>query len=540
MKGKLRVGAYCRVSTDHKDQANSLESQIRYFTEYIRRNPDMTLIEVYHDDGISGTCVEKRESFNRMINDAEQGIIDFIITKEVSRFARNTVDTLQYVRRLKEHNVGVLFMNDNIDTSSQEGEFRLTIMASISQEESRKTSERVKWGHQRRMESGVVFGRDLLGYSVKDGKMYIKPDEAEIVKLIFHKYLNEGKGSYIIAKELRERGIYGGRITNWTGSRVRNILINEKYVGDLCQKKTITPDFLTHKKKYNKGEEEMVFIANHHEPIIDRDTWNRTQEELKKRSKNAEDKSRHSTTYWCSGKLICGECGHKFVGRVKTLKDGSKYRSWRCYLATTEGKKKLDSLGNEIGCDNKSIPNRVLLEGVQFVLRHIQLNKGKIISDIIGEIKELNNTEISVDTKKIKADIESLEKKKIKLIDSLMDNLITQDEMVTQKSYYDEKIGALTVKLSEAEKAENELKKKSEAMNEYISEIRSLLDFTDLNDEICREVLEKIIIYRNHVLEVHIKALPYPVILVYNSSGKKDKYRVDFEFLGNDDLVKLS
>lgn len=531
MKEKLRVAAYCRVSTDHKDQANSLESQIKYFTEYIERNPDMTLTEVYHDDGISGTCVENRDSFNRMIYDAEHGNIDYIITKEVSRFARNTVLALQYVRRLKESNVGVLFMNDNIYTLSQEGEFRLTIMASISQEESRKTSERVKWGHQRRMESGVVFGRDLLGYSVKDGKLYIKPDEAEIVRLIFHMYLEEGKGNYTIAKELREKGIYGGRITNWTATRIRSILTNEKYVGDLCQKKTITPDFLTHKKKYNKGEEEMVFISNHHEPIVDRSTWDRTKEEMARRSRRLDNDSRYSNRHWCSSKLICGECGHRFVSRVKTLSDGGKYRSWRCFIAATEGKKKLDSSGQKMGCDNESIPDRVLLAGVEFVLRNIQLDKDRIISEIVSDIKKLNTMEIDTDTQKIQAEIDSFEKKKIKLIDSLMDNLITQNEMITQKSYYDEKICDLTMRLSEAERANREMKKNAEELQEKISEIKSLLEFTDLNEDICHEVLEQIVIYSGHILEVHIKALPFPVYLTYTSSGKKDKYRLDFEFL---------
>ena len=184
---ELRVAAYCRVSTEHEDQANSLVSQRRYFTEYIRSHTDWELVDIYYDEGISGTQTAKREGFKRMIQDAMAGNMDLILTKEVSRFARNTVDTLYYTRKLKEYKIGVIFTIDNIDTREQDGELRLTIMASIAQEESRKTSERVKWGQKRRMEQGVVFGRELLGYGVKDGKLYINEEEARIVRAIFHK-----------------------------------------------------------------------------------------------------------------------------------------------------------------------------------------------------------------------------------------------------------------------------------------------------------------------------------------------------------------
>ena len=209
------------------------------------------------------------------------GKFNLILTKEVSRFARNTVDTLSYTRKLKEAGVGVIFTIDNIDTRDSDGELRLTIMASLAQEESRKTSERVKWGQQRRMEQGVVFGRDMLGYTVKNGNLFINPEEVPIVKAIFHKYTNEGKGVHVIARELIEEGLRTKRISLWSNTVILQVLRNEKYVGDLCQKKTFTPDYLTHKKKYNRGNEEKIYIKDHHEAIIDRDLWNRTQAEPK-------------------------------------------------------------------------------------------------------------------------------------------------------------------------------------------------------------------------------------------------------------------
>ncbi len=201
MEKALRVAAYARVSTDKDDQANSFESQVRYFKEYITRQSDMELMKTYSDEGISGTSTRKRDGFNSMIQDAQDGKLDLILTKEVSRFARNILDSISYTRELTAHGVHIVFMLDGIDTRETDGELRLAIMSAIAQDESRKTSERVKWGHTRQMEKGVVFGRDMLGYRVKKGKLYLVESEAEVVRLIFHKYICEGKGTHIIARE---------------------------------------------------------------------------------------------------------------------------------------------------------------------------------------------------------------------------------------------------------------------------------------------------------------------------------------------------
>ena len=245
---RKRVAAYCRVSTDHEDQANSFESQQRYFRQYIERNPDWKLYEIFADEGISGTNTKKRSEFKRMIACAKEGDFDLIITKEISRFARNTLDSIYYTRDLKKHGVGVIFMNDNINTLDGDAELRLAIMSSIAQEESRKTSERVKWGQKRQMEQGVVFGRSMLGYDVKDGKMTINEDGAKIVRLIFHKFANENKGTHVIARELREAGITPMRVKEWSNTVILRVIRNEKYCGDLVQKKTFTPDFLSQVK----------------------------------------------------------------------------------------------------------------------------------------------------------------------------------------------------------------------------------------------------------------------------------------------------
>ena len=186
--GRQRVAAYCRVSTERDDQANSFESQQRYFKEYISLQPDWELCQVYADEGITGTSTKKRAAFNRMIADARLGKFQLILTKEVSRFSRNILDTISYTRELKALGIAVVFANDNINTLEPDAELRLSIMASLAQEESRRTSSRVKWGQSRRMEQGVVFGRSLLGYDVKGGDLIVNPKEAELVKLIFSKY----------------------------------------------------------------------------------------------------------------------------------------------------------------------------------------------------------------------------------------------------------------------------------------------------------------------------------------------------------------
>ena len=211
------------------------------------------------------------------------GKFRLILTKEVSRFSRNILDTIAYTRELRALGVGVLFLNDGIDTREPDAELRLSIMGSLAQEESRKTSSRVKWGQTRRMEQGVVFGRSLLGYDVKEGRLTVNREGAEVVRLIFHKYGVEKKGSTVIARELREAGLRTHRgNAKWSGAHIVKILKNEKYVGDLVQKKTVTPDYLTHAKKYNHGEEELVILRDHHEPIVDRELFDVVQAELKK------------------------------------------------------------------------------------------------------------------------------------------------------------------------------------------------------------------------------------------------------------------
>lgn len=414
---KKRVAAYCRVSTDKEDQENSFDSQQRYFRQYIERNPDWELYEIFADEGITGTNTKKRKEFNRMVACAANGDFDLIITKEISRFARNTLDSIYYTRELKKHGVGVIFLNDNINTLDGDAELRLAIMSSIAQEESRRTSERVKWGQKRRMEQGVVFGRSMLGYDVKDGKMYINERGAEIVRRIFHKFVDEGKGTHVIARELREEGVRPMRAKEWQNTVILRILRNEKYCGDLVQKKTYTPDFLSHQKKYNRGQEEFVIIKDHHEPIISHELFDKANCILDLKSGSQNGKSKYSNRYPFSGKIKCGRCGAGYVARYKTRKDGSRYKAWRCYEAAAHGRPHFDKAGNQAGCFGESIRNEDAVYLLYLVCRELKIDRRKIADSLIKTIAAA----VFVDLSEIKD-----------VIDELLAGVLYEDEYYTQ------------------------------------------------------------------------------------------------------------
>ncbi|MBQ8232937.1 MAG: recombinase family protein [Lachnospiraceae bacterium] len=527
---KLRVAAYCRVSTDKDDQTNSLISQRKYFADYITHHDDWVLKDVYYDEGISGTQTKKRAGFNTMIEEAMQGGIDLILTKEVCRFARNTVDTLSYTRKLKDKGVGVIFTIDNIDTRVSDGELRLTIMASIAQEESRKTSERVKWGQKRRMEQGVVFGRDLIGYTVRNGELTVNEEEVPIVCAIFHKYTNEGKGTHVIARELLEEGLRPKRVKVWSNTVILKALRNEKYVGDLCQKKTFTPNYLTHAKKYNRGNEEMVYLKDHHEPIIDRNLWNRTQDELLRRSPAGDIKAKHSNRYWCSGKLYCGLCGQRYVSRIKKLKNGTTYKAWRCYAAANHGTGKLSDTGEKIGCDNGSINERALLTCVHYCICQLQTNQKELKKEVLQEIKEIKGIAVKkLTTKNIREKLDNLNTKKRKAIDLMLDGLISKADLQEQTKWYDEQLEELSVMLGNAEKENKHHSKLIDVFEQNITVLDEIMTFGETNSSLYREILDKMVIYHDNTVEVWLKCVPFGMKLTIHSYGRNEDYTTDID-----------
>ena len=332
----LRVAAYCRVSTDEDAQAGSYELQVQYYTELIQRNPEWVFVNVYADEGISGTSVSKRIQFQTMIQDCKDGKIDLVITKSISRFARNTLDCLKYIRQLKDKNIPVFFEKESINTMDAKGEVLITIMASLAQQESQSLSQNVKLGLQFRYQNGQVQvnHNHFLGYTKDaDGNLIIDPEQAEVVKRIYREYL-EGYSMDRIAKGLEADGILtGAGKTKWWTSTISKILRNEKYIGDALLQKTYTTDFLNKTKVKNNGIVPQYYVEGNHEAIIPKDIFLRVQEELVRRrvvKTSANGKKRSYSCNHCFAQIvICSECGEMFR-RIHWNNRGCKSIVWRC------------------------------------------------------------------------------------------------------------------------------------------------------------------------------------------------------------------
>ena len=327
---KRRVAAYARVSTDSEEQLTSYEAQVDYYTNYIQKNPAWEYAGLYADEGISATNTKHRDAFNRMISDALSGKIDLIVTKSVSRFARNTVDSLTTVRKLKEKGIEVYFEKENIYTLDSKGELLITIMSSLAQEESRSISENVTWGQRKRFADGKVSlpYKHFLGYKRgENGLPEIVPEEAEIIRLIYRSFIN-GMTPYRIAKILTDKGIPtpGGK-TKWQSSTIESILINEKYKGSALLQKQFTVDFLTKKRKLNEGEIPQYYIENSHEAIISPDEFELVQAEFLRRKSIGKQYNSKSIF---AARIVCGDCGNFYGSKV--WHSTSKYRRviWRC------------------------------------------------------------------------------------------------------------------------------------------------------------------------------------------------------------------
>ena len=331
---KIRVAAYCRVSADSEEQETSYEAQVSHYTEYIKSKPEWQMVEVYADDGISGTNTAKRDEFNRMIADCEAGKIDMIITKSISRFSRNTLDCLKYTRKLKALNIAVFFEKENINTMDSKGEVLLTIMASLAQQESESLSANVRMGIQFRNQQGKVQVNHnwFLGYTKDaEGNLVIDPEQAEIVRRIYREYL-EGASFLQIKRNLEADGIENGAgHKKWHESNIQQILTNEKYIGDALLQKTYTVSILDKKRAANNGEMPKYYVEGNHEAIIDRDVFMKVKAEIARRANlNPDGKRRvYSSKYALSGMVFCGHCGDIYR-RVKWNNRGCKSTVWRC------------------------------------------------------------------------------------------------------------------------------------------------------------------------------------------------------------------
>jgi len=344
---KKKIGVYVRVSTDSAMQATSYDIQVSYFKEYVEKNPNWELVDIFADEGLSGTSTKNRTEFNRMIESCKKKEIDYIITKSISRFARNTLDCLHYIRMLKSLGIGIFFQKENLDTLDSKSELFLTILSSMAQEESRSISENTKWGVQKRFQQGKphIPTTYFLGYTEdEEGNLIIDEEQAKIVRRIYRELL-AGKGTPTIAKELMRDQIRTARNKKtWTSDAVYKILRNEKYKGDCLAQKTVTVDFLTHERVRNKDHQPQYYIRNNHPAIISEEDWEKVQEELTRRNNMLRDPDNKYRMVYSgiapfSNKLFCGECGRPVTRRRLTTYYGAerietKFTAWQCRVSS--------------------------------------------------------------------------------------------------------------------------------------------------------------------------------------------------------------
>ena len=355
-KKLIRVAAYARVSSEKDAAFHSLEAQTEYYKNYVAAHEDWKLVGIYSDNGISGTIINRPE-FQRMLDDCRAGKIDLVVTKSVTRFARNTVILLQTVRELKALGINCFFEKENLYSISPDGELLLTLLAMYAEEEARSASENQLWRVRKRFEQGKPWVGNLLGYRLVNGKMIIVPEEAKIVRQIYADYLS-GMGRSAIANKLLREGVTTEYVKRWSGHYIADILRNEKYVGNMMLQKTFRPDFCTKKDKINHGEVRRYFVKGSHEPIVDEETFAAVQREIAKRKSYYKTNQRNEENASpFTGLIVCGICGHNYIRKHFCGKYGKT--AWLCNEYYRHGC---------AFCPSQKIPESILIQKAEEVL----------------------------------------------------------------------------------------------------------------------------------------------------------------------------
>ncbi len=481
LQPKKRVCAYARVSTDSIEQQDSFHYQVDYYKNYISNRDDWEYAGIYADEAISGTQVKKREEFLRMMKDCEDGKIDMIITKSVTRFARNTVDSIKAIRKLKLLGIGVYFEKEHINTLSEKSEQMLTILSSIAQTESENISANTKWGFRKKFQDGsFIIGTPAYGYmNDKDGQLIIKEEEAEIVRRIFTEYLN-GKGTYIIAKGLNNDNITTIRTADqWTDTAVIDILQNPIYAGDLLLQKTYTTEVLPFQRKRNKGEMPRYFIEGNNEPIITKLEWQMVCEifEYRRSLIGMDDSGKYQNRYEFSSKIICSECGGTFRRQKIYIGKPNERVQWCC----------IQHIKNIEKCSMKAIRDENIKEAFLTMWNKLVTNYIEILYPLLESLKNLR--------------IDKEHEEEIKELNNKIMELTEQSQIlsrVVSKGYIDsaifiERQNALTVELREIKKRRNQLLD-SNGFEKEIEGTLQLLEIIRCNPEILEEYDENLFI----------------------------------------------
>lgn len=491
----LRVTFYARVSTEFNVQLNSLDNQIKYYTDFIKSNPNWEYVEGYVDEGISGISTAKRERFNEMIEDGKQGLFDLVITKEVSRFARNTLDSIQFTRELLANGVAVFFQNDNINTIDEDSELRLTIMSSMAQDESRKISNRVRFGHHQAIKNGTVLGtNNMFGYTKKDGKLTINEEEAEFIRELFEMYATGKFSMKQMEKHFYEKGIRNRKGKKLSHSTMSNIIRNPKYKGYFVGNKVVITDLFTKKQKFLPEDEWVMYKDETGETvpaIVSEEIWDKANEVLYMRSQDvitAQHKTVHQNLF--TGKLICAHCGKPYYRKDAVGKGGEKMSKWVCSGKINNG---ADS------CPSHAIYESEIKPVIEDIFKSGQQNIEELsacVLNLVSELLESNDNKNELIS--LNKQLETQHKMKTKLLKFNAEGNISDSEFFRMTEECDEEISKLQAQIDtikDSEKTEQEIKKELSNIKAILKAAEKHIDGEEIDKAFIDRYIKEIIVY---------------------------------------------
>lgn len=491
----LRVTFYARVSTEFNVQLNSLDNQITYYTDFIKSNPNWEYVEGYVDEGISGVSTAKRERFNEMIEDGKLGLFDLVITKEVSRFARNTLDSIRFTRELLSNGVAVYFQSDNINTLDEDSELRLTIMSSMAQDESRKISNRVRFGHHQAIKNGTVLGtNNMFGYTKKDGKLMIDEEQAEFIRELFEMYATGKFSMKQMEKHFYQKGVRNSKGNKLSHSTMGNIIRNPKYKGYFVGNKVVITDLFTKKQKFLPEEEWVIFKDETGETvpaIVSEELWEKANEVLYMRSQDvitAQHKTVHQNLL--TGKLICSHCGKPYYRKDAVGKSGEKMSKWVCSGKIKNG---ADS------CPSHAIYENEIKPMIEDIFKSGQQNIEELsacVLKLVSELLDANDNQAEIN--KINKDIITQEKMKTKLLEHNTNGNITDDDFVKMTADCNAEIERLHQQLdmlSETAKTEQDMKKELANIKAILKAAEKYIDDEEIDKAFVDRYIKEIIVY---------------------------------------------
>lgn len=497
----LRVTFYARVSTDMDAQLNSLENQVQYYTELIQSKPNWTFVPGYIDEGISGGSTKKRDDFNRMIRDAKAGFFDFIITKEISRFSRSTLDSIMYTQELLEHNVGVFFQNDNINTLDSDSDFRLVVMAGVAQDEIRKLSERLKFGFHQAIKNGRVLGNDrLYGYDKRDCVLTVNETEAEIVRAVFDLYANHGLGVRKISQRLSEMGYTSREGNAFNQLTIRHMLENPKYKGWYCGNKTQSIDYRTKKKAFLDESEWVMYPDPTIPAIVPEALWDRANAIYRERSRQMKEHANGATyhnRYPYSGKIICEEHGTTFHRHILKSKNGDR-EVWQCRVYRAKGR---------AACAAPQIRSEELDRIMAEIFTQMMRDKDTIINALLSVLKSVpQEVDYSRALQRVEEERAAIAAKKDRLLDLNMDGAISNSEFKSRNDTFNTQLRTLETQLATIQAEEQRQKENTLDVDKIRAALEKELSFRDgINSSLVATILDRVIVKKESTKEeIHL------------------------------------